>query len=298
MKAESRAPYMRICPGCGHRHCNADWHCPACGTEPQLLEGFRAFAPQYAYDAPGFHPEYFEALAELESRNFWFRARNRQIIRLLRTHFPGLKDYLEVGCGTGFVLSGVASAFPDARLAGTELFCAGLGYAARRIPEAEFLQVDARHIPYEAEFDVVGAFDVLEHIPEDEGVMSQMYQVVKPGGGIVVTVPQHPWLWSRQDELAGHVRRYTATELRDKITRAGFRVVEIRSFVSLLLPVLWLSRRLDKAGAGVRDPLAELRLGRFVDTLFSAVMAVEYALGRLGLVFPAGGSLVLVGYKE
>lgn len=289
---------MKVCLTCGHRYCDAGWRCPSCGTEPPLLDGFRAFAPQYAYEGPGYRPEYFEALAELESRNFWFRARNREIVGLLRKHFPGLKNFLEIGCGTGFVLCGVMSAFPVARLTGTELFCAGLGYASRRVPGAEFLQVDARHIPYEAEFDVVGAFDVLEHILEDEAVMSQMYQAVKPGGGIVVTVPQHQWLWSRQDELAGHVRRYDAMELRDKIARAGFRVAEVRSFVSLLLPVLWVARRIDDAVGGVRDPLAEVRLGRLVDTLFGALMTLECALRKLGVVFPGGGSLLLVGHKE
>lgn len=289
---------MKVCLECGHRYCDVGWRCPSCDTEPPLLEGFRAFAPQYAYEGPGFRPEYFEALAELEPRNFWFRARNREIVGLLRKHFPGLKNFLEIGCGTGFVLGGAASVFPVARLAGTELFCAGLGCAARRVPGAEFLQVDARHIPYEAEFDVVGAFDVLEHIPEDEAVMSQMYQAVKPGGGIVVTVPQHQWLWSRQDELAGHVRRYNEAELRSKIARAGFRVSEVRSFVSLLLPVLWLARRFDDAAGRVRDPLAEVRLGRLADTVFGGVMALEYMLGRLGVVFPAGGSLLLVGRKE
>jgi len=287
---------VKVCLGCGHRHTDATWHCPSCGGAPSVVDGFSAFAPQYAHEGQGFRPEYFKGLATLESGNFWFRARNRLIMDALRRHFPGLQDFLEVGCGTGYVLSGVASAFPGARLAGTEIFCAGLDFASRRVPRAEFLQVDARRIPYDAEFDVVGAFDVLEHIPEDEAVISQMHQAIKPGGGIVVTVPQHDWLWSRQDELAGHVRRYSAKELRSKVTRAGFRVIEMRSFVSLLLPALWLSRFIGNAREA--DPLSELRLGMFVNALLGSVMTMEYALGRFGVSFTGGGSLLLVASKE
>jgi SAM-dependent methyltransferase len=287
---------MKICLVCGQLYADASWHCPSCGEDPPVLGGFPAFAPQYAHEGQGFRPEYFKILATLEADNFWFRARNRLIIDSLRRYFPGLQDFLEVGCGTGYVLSGVSSAFPGARLAGTEIFCIGLDFASRRVPKAEFLQVDARRIPYSAEFDVVGAFDVLEHIPEDEAVISQIHQAIKPGGGIVVTVPQHDWLWSRQDELAGHVRRYSAKELRGKVTRAGFRVIKICSFVSLLLPALWLSRLIGNSREA--DPLSELRLGGFVNTLLGGVMTTEYALKRFGVSFPWGGSLLLIARKE
>ena len=229
---------MKVCLECSRRYSNSTWRCPSCGREPDIVHDFPAFAPQYAHEGAGFRPEYFEALAALEPGNFWFRARNRLIVDALRRYFPNMRNFLEVGCGTGYVLSGVASAFPNARIAGTEIFCAGLGFAARRVPRAEFLQMDARHIPYDAEFDVVGAFDVLEHIQEDEMVISEVHQAIKPGGGVIVTVPQHDRLWSRQDELAGHVRRYCARDLKTKMTRAGFRVIEMRSFVSLLLPAL------------------------------------------------------------
>ena len=65
--------------------------------------------------------------------------------------------------------------------------------------------MDARRIPFEDEFDVIGAFDVLEHIKEDEQVLVQMHRAVKSGGGIMLTVPQHMFLWSEQDVQAHHV---------------------------------------------------------------------------------------------
>ena len=80
--------------------------------------------------------------------------------------------------------------------------------------------MDARRIPYEAEFDVIGAFDVIEHIYEDAAVLQQMHRAVRPGGGIIVTVPQHRFLWSKQDEFSCHFRRYTRGELMSKVSCA------------------------------------------------------------------------------
>src|SRR5690606_22871969 len=116
--------------------------------------------------------------------------------------------FLEIGCGTGFVLSGVADAFPAVRLFGSEIFTAGLEFAARRQPSVNFMQMDARSLPFLDEFDVIGAFDVLEHIVEDGQVLAQMREALKPNGIILLTVPQHEWLWSPVDEFACHVRRY------------------------------------------------------------------------------------------
>jgi hypothetical protein len=105
-------------------------------------------------------------------------------------------------------------------------------------------------------------------------------------------------MWSRQDDLACHVRRYSAKELHGKISRAGFRVLEMRSFVSLLLPVLWLSRCIGNIRTSTPDPLTELRMTPLANRLLGSIMAFEHALGRLGVSFPGGGSLLLVVRKE
>ena len=65
---------------------------------------------------------------------------------------------------------------------------------------------------------MIGAFDVLEHIADDELVLSQMHQAVRKGGGIILTVPQHSFLWSEIDEYSRHVRRYSVSELKLKLS--------------------------------------------------------------------------------
>lgn len=289
---------MKICRACNARFNSSGWRCPACGYAPPEANGYPALAAELANANEGFHPEYFGQLAALESGNFWFQSRNSLILLLLKKHFPNLGSFLEIGCGTGFVLAGVASAFPSARLMGAEIFSAGLSHAARRVPSAQFMQMDARHIPFDAHFDVIGAFDVLEHIQEDVAVIRQMHHALKPGGIVILTVPQHPALWSEQDELACHVRRYTAPELGKKISDAGFDLIDSGSFVSLLLPLMWLSRRIgNTANGGSHDPMAELRIGTLANRILSAVMSVEIFLTRFGVRFPAGGSLFIVARK-
>ena len=290
---------MKICASCNARFDCSGWDCPACGHAPPQVNGFPALAAELVDSSDGFHPEYFDQLAGLEAGNFWFQSRNTLILFLLKKYLPSLGSFFEIGCGTGFVLSGIASTFPSATLVGAEIYSTGLEYAAQRVPGGQFIQMDARKIPFESHFDALGAFDVLEHIEEDSTVLTQMNQAIKPGGMLFLTVPQHPLLWSSQDEMACHVRRYTATELKRKVSDAGFDMVDCGSFVALLLPMMWLSRRFDKPDKdGHHDPMAELRIGRVANLMLSTIMSVELVFTRLGVRFPAGGSLFLVARKR
>lgn len=88
------------------------------------------------------------------------------------------------------------------RLFGSELFGARLPFTAERTPQASFLQMDACDNPFVAEFDAIGAFDVLEHIPLDALALGQIHAALKPGGVLLLTVPQHAWLWSASDDYA------------------------------------------------------------------------------------------------
>ena len=96
---------------------------------------------------------------------------------------------------------------------------------------------------------MVGAFDVIEHISEDEEALAQLRRAVRPGGGVLVTVPQHPRLWSPADDYGEHKRRYRRRELVEKVSAAGLEIERITSFVSLLLPAMIASRFLDRRRA-------------------------------------------------
>lgn len=262
------------------------------------MEGYLSFAPEAAQSNEGFQPHHFAELADAEAGNFWFRSRNRLIIWALQHFFPEAKNFLEIGCGTGFVLSGVAEANSQLEVSGSEIHSAGLNFAANRVKHATLFQMDARNIPFENEFDVIGAFDVLEHIEEDEKVLAQMFHAISPGGGIILTVPQHRFLWSQQDEYACHVRRYQAQELQNKVEQAGFQVERATSFVSLLLPLMFMSRLSKRKPAENYDATRELRISGLANAALEAVLDLERMIIRTGVSFPAGGSRLLIARKS
>lgn len=247
--------------------------------------------------ASGYDAALYEAIAEAEPRSFWFRARNRLIVSTLRRHFPSAQSLLEIGCGTGFVLAALREAFPGLRLVGGELFAEGLKVARRRLPDVELVQLDATRMPYEDEFDVVGAFDVLEHLDDDVVALQEIRKAVRPAGGAVLLVPQHPRLWSRMDTVARHVRRYTRRELIGKVRAAGLEPVETTSFVSTLLPAMIVSRVARRALRQSYDPVAELQPAR-LNRVFERVLDGERRLIERGVSLPVGGSLLVVARRR
>lgn len=290
---------MIVCPKCGSAIIDLAGSCGDCGFVPERIDGFVAWSPELARSNSGFNAQDFGGLARAEAEHFWFRARNRIILWALAKYFPDASSLMEVGCGTGFVLSGIAGQFPGMRLVGSEIYTSGLAFAAQRLPEAELVQMDARNLPYVAEFDVVAAFDVIEHIEEDELVLQNIHRAIKPGGGCLITVPQHMWLWSAVDEQACHQRRYDVAELHAKVSAAGFQIVRSTSFVSFLLPVMAFSRFLQKDTPDNKADATEgLKISPLLNAMFFRLLSLESRLIKMGLNFPLGGSRLIVARKS
>jgi len=287
---------MKLCVSCKCTFNRRDWNCPNCSFSPQQQNGIPILAPQVCEGDTGFDQDEFERLAEVEPNSFWFRSRNKLIVEFIRKYFARAESFLEVGCGTGFVLSEVARNVNTLSIYGSELSPEGLAFAARRAPGAQLFQMDALKMPFEAEFDLIGMFDVLEHIESDNVVLQQTYKSLKPGGGVIVTVPQHMFLWSYRDEMAGHFRRYSKGELLGKMENVGFKFVAATSFVSFLLPAVFASRFMVKARSN-EQAAKELTAPAPVSLALDAVLGLERALIRLGFTFPMGGSLLMVGQK-
>lgn len=272
-------------------------------SQPVELSGIRCYAPELAHSDQDYPASSYARLVALEASNFWFRSRNRIISNAFRKYLPppARARVLEIGCGTGFVLS-TLRAERRFDLVGAEQHLSGLVYAKQRLPDVEFVQLNARSLPYRSEFHAIGAFDVLEHIEEDEEVMANVHSALLPGGLFFITVPQHAWLWSAADEHAHHKRRYSRAELTAKLQRAGFRMRFCSSFVFTLLPLMYLSR-LRRKQSPARQHSAEaiydeLALPKLVDASFSAAMRIDEWLIGAGLSLPAGGSLLAVAQKN
>lgn len=269
----------------------------------QEIDGFRCYAPRVALECADYPSDGFDVTAEIEARSFWCRSRNR-VLRQMFERFTDRSrplDVLEIGCGIGGVI-GELRRLPNLRLTGSEVSIHGLRYARTKLPGVEFIQLDATDIPFRGEFDVIGAFDVLEHIDADERVMAEVFEALRPAGLFVVTVPQYQWMWSRLDELVHHKRRYGRRDLVDKLGRAGFEILYTTSFVTALFPFMLLTRLRGRAGRQSDDPKAEfaaqVNLPRPLNALFDWVMRVDETALRMGASLPFGGSLLAVARRS
>lgn len=238
----------------------------------------------------------FAILANAEASHWWFRARNRILLWALATRIGRFKNFLEIGCGTGFVLEGVSKAYPDVEMHGSEYYEEGLSYARQRLPSATFSQLDATKMTEKERYDVIGAFDVIEHIEHDQLVLKNLCNALTPNGSLIISVPQHRWLWSEVDEYACHVRRYTRSELAKKIRDAGLSVTYSTSFVSFLVPLMWVSRL--RARTNKYDPMAEFQIKSWLNYSLEQVMKLELFLLKLGVRIPLGGSLLMIAKKN
>ena len=294
---------FRVCPACakteaigsGRSVWPLDWRCPACGVITAAIDGIPAFAPELAELPVGFDLRAYDRLVRQEPEHYWFDPRNRLVVGLIDRFFPAARHYLEVGCGTGYVLNAVTRLRAWESVTGSELHTGGLVHARRRLGDrAVFVQMDARRIPARHAFDLVGAYDVIEHIAEDEAVLESIRDSLVPGGGVVLAVPQHPWLWSAVDDLGQHVRRYRRGELEAKLVRAGFEILDSTSYNALLLPLMVVSRLMSR-GKPVDDLVdREFEVSPMLNRTLRVILEAEVLATVKGLRWPIGGSRVVV----
>lgn len=253
------------------------------------------FAPALADTVSGFDPISFEKLIRVEATNFWFVPRNELIVGLANRYFPSARRYLEIGCGNGAVLRALAESRKWDRIVGTELHPTGLAHARKRLPaEVELAQVDATAIPAASAFDLTGAFDIVEHVADDEAVLRGLRRATIDGGGTIIAVPQHPWLWSRADEIGHHQRRYRRGELEAKMRRNGFEIIFSSSYTALLLPLMAASRFQARRSQDDKDVEREMTPSSFVNATLTAILRAEVRLTLVGLRWPVGGSRIVV----
>ncbi len=243
---------------------------------------------------PGMSKDSFKYLYKHENSSFWFKARNNLIIWLISKYKNNFTRLMEVGCGTGFVLNGILSHFGNGDKAyyGTDLHDEGLVFAKERLPkDVTLFTVNLEDEGLSESFDIIAAFDVLEHIENDVTAIKNISEALTKDGLLMVTVPQHKELWSFTDEYAMHCRRYEADELIKKIQSANLEIVYSNSFVSLLYPAMYFSRKSSKKAS------VELEINPIINFVFSLIMSFELLLIKIGVKFKRGGSLVVVAKK-
>jgi hypothetical protein len=146
----------------------------------------------------------------------------------------------------------------------------------------------------------VGLFDVLEHIKDDSAFLASVRELLRPGGRIYLSVPAFQFLWSRDDEVAGHFRRYTRRSLAKVFRAAGLQVEYLTYFFWFLpLPVGVLRTIPSRVGwrrnPTLRSAKREHTVGRgLTRRLVDWALSPELAWLRRGRTLPFGGSCLAV----
>ncbi len=153
------------------------------------------------------------------------------------------------------------------------------------------------HIPYApGKFDVVVAFDVIEHVEKDVESLASLGKQLAPGGRLVMTVPALPWLWSKHDETHHHYRRYTRKVLNDTLIKAGLQPVRISYFNTLLFPLI-AGLRLTRKAFGLKEQADDAMPSSITNRILKAVFGFESNfIGRIPM--PIGVSLLAVARRS
>jgi SAM-dependent methyltransferase len=187
-----------------------------------------------------------------EDKHWWFASRTWALLGMLDRVVPGHDGstglttglrVLDVGCGAGNMIHHLGR---YGQVKGVEIDPRPIAVARQRGYDVE--QGDATQtLPFEADsFDLVAALDLIEHNEDDTAILLECHRLLKPGGHIVITVPAFMWLWSNNDVINAHVRRYTAGGLRAKLQQVGFHIRRMtynNFWVFPLAAVLILARR-------------------------------------------------------
>lgn len=240
-------------------------------------------------------PSIYTLMASLEANHWWFAARRaiaENIIRKLR--LPTDARILDAGCGTGGNLA-MLSRYG-------QVHAMELDDQARQMANAKgFAQVLSGRlpdkVPYQQEqFDLIALLDVLEHVEDDRNTLKALGSLLKPGGYLLISVPAFPFLWSTHDKVHHHKRRYLLGELKSKLENAGLEITYASYFNTILFPLIFGARQLDKLRTNKRESgdltMPHPLINRLLFALFSSE---RFVLGRWPL--PFGVSAMAIARK-
>ncbi len=250
-------------------------------------------------------PAKTESIEIEEDKHWWFTGRTWSLLNMLdRIVKPdGSKRVLDIGCGAGNMIHHLGRYGP---VVGVDNNPKPLSVAQARGYDVR--EGEAEDLPFDDEaFELVALLDTVEHCDDDMAVLRECYRVCGPGGHLVITVPAFMWLWSHNDVLNDHKRRYTARELGEKLARIGFRVRRL-SYNNFLVFPMGAAVILLRRGAGHEPELGSPHFDDesyqvemepvqpWLNTILSGVTWTESQILRW-LSLPVGTSLICIAQR-
>ncbi len=247
---------------------------------------------------------YFKEYYNLERKNWWFTVR-RKILSERIGHVlqnPTNISSLNVGAATG-TTSDMLTQFGKVMSVEYDEDCCQFTQSFLSTP---IIQGSITELPFENEnFDLVCAFDVIEHVADHAKAVDEMIRVCKPGGHIAITVPAYKFLWGEHDVINQHFKRYTRYELLELFKKHKGKIIYHSYFNSLLFIPIAAFRLLAnlikklKSNKKVKPESDHAIFGTqgFFNTLLAGIFSIDYYLLKWGFRFPAGVSVMVFFQK-
>ena len=234
-------------------------------------------------------------LADVEDRMWYFRALHEHAATLIRTHKADARGILlDAGCGTGGFLRRAKGSFPSLQFTGIDLFQIACDLA-RELGTPRVARASSTELPFaDQTMAVVTSLDVLQHIPDQEKAVAEIFRVLEPGGLAIVNGPAYEWLWSYHDDVTDTERRYTRGRMLKLLRGAGFDVVQSTYWNFLPLPLVAAKRKLLGSFGGTDD----VRMyPAWLEKVFGAGSAIERSWFMSVSRLPAGSSVLCAAVR-
>ena len=240
----------------------------------------------------------YRQFLELERDHWWFQGRRGNYFTILGHYLNGRTDLdiVDVGCGVGGMLPELAR---FGRPIGVDADPGSVEICRERGFHHSFVG-GGSELPLRSEsHDLVTLFDCLEHLEDDEGALREVHRVLRPGGHAFFSVPAYQFLFSNNDRVAHHVRRYTRGELVRKARAAGLQVKKATyvNFVlfPVILPTLLMVKTKERLFPRVDDTRTNLSKPppKWANSLLAGIFGGEGKLLK-HVSMPFGHSLVML----
>ncbi len=242
-------------------------------------------------------PDYYIKYYHFERSHWWFTVRARIISDIISKQVKPSPDsrVLNVGAATGASSEWLK---PFGRVVSLESDPDTCRFLRDQL-QMEVIEGSVSRLPFpDSHFDMVCAFDVLEHVEEDTLAMKEMKRVLKTGGLLMLTVPAFRFLWSSHDLVNHHKRRYTKKAITHKLTAIGFKIPYSSYFNSLLFPPIVIYRLLGKMKKRNHSDFESALSGnKWLNRIFRSIFDLERKMLKF-IRFPAGVSIITAARKS
>jgi len=283
---------MLICHKCSNNIMREEekYICSSCKEEYPIIQNVPYFNKDINSQEYNFN-EYtieIDKIADAELDHFWFESRRNLILQVFNKYISKKDKIIEIGAGTGSVARMLNENGYDLSIG--EIHEHGIKYALENNQaNLPIYQFDIMKNPFKNHFDVVGLFDVLEHIKDDELAIKHIYTMLNDSGKIIITVPAHMWLWCEDDEVSNHYKRYELDSLKELLKQEGFSIKYATNFFISIIPLLYLRTKSSSS--------AKIKINPIINIILSTISNIENKFLNL-ISSKIGGSIIIVAEKN